>query len=76
MYLYFKGLQTLGEKRKYNLLHLLRQVYIEMLLIGCLRKCSYYLLLSVCAFVVYVCAFVGVTFLKTQHISPMPTLNT
>ena len=42
---------------------------------GSLHKCSYYSILSLCAFVVYVCANVGVTFQKTQTISPLHTLN-
>ena len=52
MYLYFKGLQTLSEKRKYTLSQI--GIYSNAFnrLLGCLRKCSYYLLLSVCAFVV------------------------
>ena len=38
------------------------------LLLGLLGLCS-------CAFVVYVCAFVGVTFQKSQTISPLQALN-
>ena len=58
MYLYFKGLQTLNEKRKYDYLHSFRYIrglcfYIGSfaLLLGLLGLCS-------CAFVGCLCAFV------------------
>ena len=72
MYLHFKGLQTLSEKRKLHLLKYIRGLcfYIGSvaLLLGLLGLCS-------CAFIDDICAFVGVTLQKTQTISPLHTLN-
>ena len=79
MYLYFKGLQTLSEKRKLHLLKYIRGLYFYIgsfaLLYGLLGLSSCAFVVYVCAFVGCLCAFVGVTFLKTQTISPLHTLN-
>ena len=76
MYLYFKRLQTLSEKRKYNLLHLsdsyIYNAFNRLLGSSAFNPLRFYsVYLRVCSF-----AFVGVTFLKTQQISPMHNLNT
>ena len=58
MYLYFKGLQTLSEKRKYDYLHLLRYIKGLRLYIGSASLLYGLLGLISCAFVDDICAFV------------------
>ena len=66
MYLYFKGVANIERKKKIAFTQI--AIYIAMLL--------YRLLVPVYAFVVSVCAFVGVTFQKTQTISPLQASQT
>lgn len=69
MYLYFKGLQTLSEKRKYDYLHLLKYIKGLRFYIGLVALLWGLLDSSSCIFIDSFCANVGVTFQKSQTYS-------